>query len=233
MIDRLINGELSSDTMMILLNALAFDAKWAKPYVKEEQVSYDSFKKEDGTNVAATYLCDNELRYLVDGENAVGFIKPYVGGRFAFAALLPNAGLSVGEYVATLDGAKLVGLLGNPQHVVVETEIPKFETRYETDLIKPLQNLGMSLAFTDFADFSGISETTSLYISRILHKTYIAVGEEGTRAAAVTAVMYDLSATFVEDPPPRVILDRPFVYMLVDLETNVPLFIGVLNDPTD
>jgi serpin B len=90
----------------------------------------------------------------------------------------------------------------------------------------------MNAAFSESAaDFSGIADSCELYISRILHKTYIEVGEEGTRAAAVTGVYLDYGGTYLEQPK-IVSLDRPFVYLIYDVENSLPIFIGTLNDPS-
>ena len=219
------------DDVILLVNALAFDAKWEQPYTQSTQRTSRVFRLEDGTEIKATFLYDVERLYLTDGDRAVGFVKPYVGGRYAFAALLPNEGIPVGEYLATLDGETLSAILKNAQEVRVDTKLPKFETAYETDLNDVLSGLGMPDAFTSAADFSGITESLDpLYIGEVRHKTFIEVGEKGTRAAAVTAISGKNGGAPADVPP--VVLDRPFVYLIYDTATCLPLFIGVLNDPT-
>ena len=219
------------DDVILLVNALAFDAKWEQPYTQSTQRTSRVFRLEDGTEIKATFLYDVERLYLTDGDRAVGFVKPYVGGRYAFAALLPNEGIPVGEYLATLNGETLAAILKNAQNVRVDTKLPKFETAYETVLNNVLAGMGMIDAFDPAAaDFSGITESfDALYIGEVLHKTYIEVGEKGTRAASVTSTRGKGASAPGEIPP--VVLDRPFVYLIYDVETCVPLFIGVLNDP--
>ena len=215
--------KVPSDAVMYLVNALAFEAEWMKIYEKN-QVKEGTFTKEDGTRQDATFLNGTESLYLED-EQATGFMKKYNGGQYAFVALLPKDGISVSEYVAALDGADLHAMLSNPQHTTVYTTLPKFETEYDVEMSGILKGMGMPNAFNSNADFSGISPS-GIYISRVLHKTFISVAERGTKAGAATAV--EMNCTGYPQDPKEVYLDRPFVYMLVDLENNIPFFIGTL-----
>ena len=233
MIDKIVDGFTNQD-MMLLINALVFDAKWAMPYTLDTQVHTDDFHLENGTVKRVRFLSDTESRYLSDGDRAVGFVKPYVGGRYAFAALLPAEGTPVADYVASLTGETVISILKNAQNVPVKTEMPKFETQYEIVLNDVLSGLGMPDAFDPAAaDFTGITESfPAFWIDEVLQKTYIEVGEKGTRAAAVTSVKGKGATAPDENRPQIVVLDRPFVYFIYDTETNLPLFIGTLNDPS-
>ena len=177
-------------------------------------------------------MYSTENGYLED-ENATGFIKYYKDRKYAFVALLPNEGITVSEYVNSLNGESLAEMLENPQAIPVNTAIPKFETEYDTDMAEFLASMGMPKAFdASKADFSalGTSSAGNIFISRVLHKTFISVGEKGTKAGAATAVeMRDECAPgYTENK--TVYLDRPFVYMLIDCENNIPFFIGTLNE---
>ncbi|MBQ7776486.1 MAG: serpin, partial [Lachnospiraceae bacterium] len=128
-------------------------------------------------------------------------------------------------------GEHVQELLQNTQGTKVEAAIPKFETEYNVELREVLSEMGMQEAFDMMcADFSGLGQDTraefNVYINKVLHKTYISVGEQGTRAGAVTAVALNEGSGAEELK--RVYLDRPFVYMLVDRENNLPFFIGTL-----
>ena len=228
LIDKILD-ELRGDDLALLVNALLFDGKWAAPYTLKTQKSSGLLHKEDGTDATVTFLSGCEKRYLSDGDRAVGFIKPYVSGRYAFAALLPAEGTALADYVATLSGERITEILTSAENVTFHTKMPKFETRFETDLKDALSAMGMTDAFLlEKADFSGISETTPLYLGEVIHKTFIEVGEKGTRAGAVTAPTGKGASP---QPDLEVVLDRPFVYILFDTTTNIPLFIGALNDP--
>ena len=217
------------DAVMFLINALAFDAEWDRIY-KESEVGNAAFTLENGDTRSAEFMYGKENTYL-KADNAEGFIKYYSGGRYAFCALLPNEGVSVSELVASLDGEKLMGILNGAKDEPVMTAIPKFETDFSCELSDVLGNMGMPSAFnSSVSDLSALGSSTegNLYISRVFHKTFISVDERGTRAGAATAVMVcDEDAMLYEH---TIRLDRPFVYMLIDTETNLPFFIGTMMD---
>lgn len=223
--------QIPSKAIMYLVNALAFEAEWSEIYEKN-QVRDGEFTKEDGTKQDVKFMYGSEGTYLED-EKATGFMKRYKGGKYAFVAMLPNEGVSVSEYIASLDGESLNALLANPQYATVHTSIPKFETEYKLEMAEVLKGMGMTDAFDMYnADFEGLGTSTggNIYISRVLHKTYISVGEKGTKAGAATIVEMRDSAAVEPTEPKEVYLDRPFVYLLVDCENNIPFFIGTLMD---
>lgn len=215
--------------VMYLINALAFEAEWMEIYEKN-QVHDRTFTKEDGIKQDVELMYSTEGKYLEE-EKATGFIKYYKGGKYAFVALLPNEGVTVAEYIGSLDGASLNALLANAESRTVETAIPKFETEYDTEMSEILQAMGMADAFNvTLADFSNLGESTeeNIYINSVIHKTYIQVGEKGTKAGAVTVVEMNDGAAGPPDEVKQVYLDRPFVYMLIDCENNIPFFIGTM-----
>lgn len=111
--------------------------------------------------------------------------------------------------------------------------MPKFKCEYNASLVNTLENMGMEIAFNEKkADFSslGQSQLGNIYVSNIVHKTFIEVGEEGTKAAAITAVIMDASSAMPTEEPKEVRLTRPFVYAIIDMQTNLPIFIGVQTD---
>ena len=223
--------QIPPEAIMYLANALAFEAEWSEIYEKH-QVKDGEFTKEDGTKQDVKFMYGSEGTYFED-EKATGFMKRYKGGKYAFVAMLPNEGVSVSEYIASLDGESLNALLANPQYATVHTSIPKFETEYKVEMSDILQSMGMTEAFDMYnADFEGLGTSTSgnIYISRVLHKTFISVGEKGTKAGAATIVEMKDGAAAEPTEPKEVYLDRPFVYMLVDCENNIPFFIGTMMD---
>ena len=223
--------EINSEAVMYLVNALAFDAEWAKIY-RESSVKYGKFTKEDGSEQNVELMYNTENVYLED-DNASGFMKYYKDGKYAFVALLPNEGVSVSEYISSLDGKKLNDMLNNPQDVTVLTCIPKFETEYEVEMRAILSKMGMTDAFDMYAaDFTGLGTSTAgnIFISRVLHKTFMSVGERGTKAGAATVVEMKDGCAEIPTEIKTVYLNRPFVYMLVDCENNIPFFIGTMMD---
>lgn len=229
MIDSIID-EISADEVMYLINAIAFDAEWKTVY-EDSQISDGIFKKEDGTEQEVKFMYSQEHTYLED-ENAEGFEKYYADGKCAFAALLPKEGVSITDYVKSLTGQKLSEILHTARDIPVSAAIPKFENAYETGLNGMLKNMGMADAFDDtVSDFSkmGRCESGNFFISEVRHKAYIAVDEKGTKAGAATAVLMNAGSA---EPlgTKQIYLDRPFVYMIVDCEANVPIFIGTIMD---
>ncbi len=220
--------EVPAEAVSYLVNALSFDGVWEDIY-REDQVQSDTFTAADGSEQDAQFMYSTELGFLQD-EHAKGFIKYYQGRTLAFAALLPEEGMTVADYAAHLTGAHLREMLAEAQNdVFVNTAIPKFSMEYGAELSETLAALGVTDAFDpDRADFSrlGTCQGNELYISRVMHKTFINVDERGTQAGAATAV--EVEAASALGPEERVYLDRPFLYMLIDCQTNMPLFIGTV-----
>ena len=222
---------IPDEAIMYLVNALAFEAEWADVY-EEHQVREGLFTTEDGTCQNVDMMRSQEYTYLED-EQATGFIKYYKDRRYAFAAMLPNEGVAVSQYVESLTGDHLRDLLSNPLNVTVYATIPKFEMEYDIELSEVLQEMGMTDAFDwRVADFSRLGtynvDGMNICINRVLHKTCISVTEQGTRAGAATAVEIaaEGAAEIVEYK--KVVLDRPFVFMLIECETNLPFFVGTM-----
>ena len=223
--------EIPDEAIMYLVNALAFDAKWADEY-EEHQIREGRFIMEDGTRQDVDMMHSEEDTYLED-DMATGFIKYYKDRRYAFVAMLPNEGVTVSQYVDSLTGEHLRELLNNPQDLTVFASIPKFETEYDIEMSEVLQEMGMTDAFDwRVADFSRLGTYTvdgmNICINRVLHKTFISVTEQGTRAGAATAVEMVAEGAMEIVEFKEVVLDRPFVYMLIDCETNLPFFIGTM-----
>ncbi|MCL1806804.1 MAG: serpin family protein [Oscillospiraceae bacterium] len=219
--------EILDDDVLYLINAIVFDAEWKNVYYLEN-VRKGDFTDISGTKKKADFMHSSEYTYLEDGL-AAGFIKPYENG-YSFAALLPNEGISIGEYIASLNGAGFLETLQNAQNVEVYAALPKFEYEYDVNMNDILIALGMPDAFDmDEAEFEkmAVSSRGNIFIDRVIHKTFISVDELGTKAGAATLVaMSDAGAA--PSQPKTVRLDRPFVYVIIDNATNLPIFIGTV-----
>lgn len=197
----------------------------------ENQVRGGAFTKEDGTMRDVEFMYSTEGQYLED-EDAVGFIKYYAGKEYAFVAMLPREGIGVADYIGSLTGEKLHEILTNAKPADVEVAIPKFKSEYSIEMKESLQAMGMTDVFDLLAaDLSGIGSSGegNMAISRIQHKSYIAVDKKGTEAGAAT-IMEVLSSSADDKPTKTVYLDRPFVFMLIDCKAKLPLFIGSVMD---
>lgn len=229
--DGLIDGildKIPAEAVMYLINAVVFDAEWEKVYTLE-QVYDGIFHAHGGSEQTVPMMRSEETRYLDDGK-ATGFIKPYAGGRYSFAALLPNEDVLLEDYIASMTGESFLGTLSGPKSGIVYAEMPKFTSEYKIEMNGILTELGIEDAFSaSLADFSklGSSPLGNIFISSVLHKTYISVDELGTKAGAVTSVEMSVTSMPAEDIY-TVTLDRPFVYAIIDNATNLPLFIGAV-----
>ncbi len=231
MIDHVLD-RVPEETVLYLINALCFEAQWKNIYY-EHQVRDGVFTTEEGDARDVELMYSNEYQYLED-DKAAGFMKFYDDEAYAFVALLPKEGVRLRDYIASLTGENLRTMLSNVQDTKVETAIPKFQSEYTVEMKEILQTLGMTDAFDpEQADLSGIGETSTglLYINQVLHKTYIAMDEQGTKAGAATVVATGEGAA----PPTEVktvYLDRPFLYLIVDREAGLPVFMGTVMDIT-
>ncbi len=232
MIERIID-KLNDDDRMLLINAICFDAKWEQPY-SDYSVQDAEFTRADGSKQTVQMMYSQEHTYY-EGEDFTGFAKYYEGRQYKFVAILPDADTSLDDFMAGMTGEKLAAILGSASYPKVNAGLPKFSYEYSAGLKERLQDMGIVNAFVDdpyapdFADFSLMSETNPLYISEVIHKTFIDVMEGGTRAAAVTVVEMAQATAMPTEPPKQVILDRPFLYMIVDNTNDLPIFIGTVN----
>ena len=225
--------EIPDEAIMYLVNALAFEAEWADVYEKH-QIREGHFTMEDGTRQDVDMMHSQEYTYLED-DITTGFMKFYKDNRYAFIAMLPNEGVSVSQYVNSLTGEHLRSLLTDPDEITVYTTMPKFEMEYDIEMSDILQEMGMTDAFDwKVADFSRLGsynvDGMNICINRVLHKTFMSVTELGTKAGAATAVEMVAEGAAEIQEYREVVLDRPFVYMLIDCETNLPFFIGTMMD---
>lgn len=231
MVDDILD-EISPLAAIYLVNALGFEAEWMEKY-QPAQVRQGVFTEADGEFETVDFLHSAEHTYITCND-ADGFLKYYRGGDYAFAALLPPKGQSVKEYVASLTGSDLHEALTNHSYRDVIAAIPQFEEDCSMELSESLKAMGMTDLFDeDDADLTAMGTSTmgNLYVSRVLLETAISVTPQGTKAGAATAVeVNDAAAAPSEEPPVEIILDRPFVYLIVETGSMTPLFMGVLSE---
>lgn len=225
MIDSILN-KISPSTVMYLINALTFDAKWETKYEKD-QIRENLFTNYDKSQTTTEMMYSEESIYL-SGEGVQGFAKNYAGGQYSFVALLPEENKDIYDYAASLDGEAWRSLWKNKENTAVRVAIPEFRYDRQRSLIDVLQNLGMTDMFDEtLADFSALAPHDSLYCSEINQKVFIEVDRNGTKAAAITwGVMLNKSADVAEEKV--VHLDRPFLYAIADNHTGLPLFLGIV-----
>ena len=165
---------------------------------------------------------------FIHGSGAAGFLKPYHGNNYSFAAILPDEDIAIHDFVASLSGDSFIELMNSAQPARVMTAMPKFNYEYEILMNDALKALGMPDAFSEAAaDLSLMGNAGgNLFISIVKHKAVITVDERGTKAGAAT--MVGGSVTSVPSYDHTVILNRPFVYAIIDNTTKLPIFMGAL-----
>ena len=209
--------EFPDEAMLILINALLCEGKWQQEYSGTTPMD---FHAANGKVQKADMLCSTEDIYLHD-NHAEGFLKPLLGGRYAFAVLLPEEGMTPAEYLQTLDGASLRVLLRGERYDEVHTAMPQFKTAFQCDL----NNAFTAVGLTDLTHLDGVD---GILASSARHKAVIDVNKDGVSAAAVTSIA--MAGSAMPNPPKKiatVIADRPYLYMIVDTAASLPLFLGV------
>lgn len=221
-------SEINPNTLAILLNSIAFEGRWVSQYEDVEVLKDKTFTNAKGVQEPATMLTSVMGSYLQD-EHAIGFTKEYVG-RFDFVAMLPDEGISVSEYVNGLTVTKLKELIEKRSYADVYTQLPEFKYDYELSLVDFFKDVGIKKAFTSEAQFSKMGICPDgLRVDDVLHKTHIEVDRYGTKASAVTAVLVPGAAAPVEREKVYIYLNRPFFYAIVDEDTGLPVFAGIVN----
>lgn len=222
---------LEDDTVMVLVNAIAFDGKWAEPY-EEHQVRDGEFRKHDGGKQTVKFLNGTENKYF-ETDKAKGFMKGYKGGKYAFLTILPkDENISANDFAKDFTSADYEKFIKSVSgDYIVRTSMPEFKSEFEMGMNDTLKRLGCKDIFGQDSDLSGIAgEKGDLYVSKVIHKSYIEVNAAGTKASAVTVVTLDVAGAMpVEQEIREVICDRPFVYAIVDTETMAPVFVGTVN----
>jgi serine protease inhibitor len=223
-------GAVSRLTRLVLASAVYLKAAWAQPF--PESATADAPFYPDGHDrpsltVPMMHLTAPQAYLHGDGYQAV--MLPYREIGLAMAVVLPDGPLpALRPKVAA---AGLGGLLAGTVRHQVALSLPRFRLEAAFNLIPALQRLGVSEAFGDHADFSGITDAEPLRIGAVAHKAYVDVDEHGTEAAAATAIVMAAMAAFRAPPPVTMVVDRPFLFAIIDPATTLPLFLGQVSHP--
>jgi serpin B len=223
-------------TKLILTNAIYFKGIW-KVQFDPVNTTDQPFTLSNGDSV------DVQMMNLIDTENVFNYTEtdefqllelPYAGDSLSMVILLPKATNELSSIINSLDEESYIQCLDSMEEVELDLYLPKFTIETPLYSIKNmLWDLGIHDAFSSDADFSGITGDQSLFIEYVFHKAFVDVNEEGTEAAAATAVVMTLKAVMPGENE-RIIFncDHPFIYLIQDNNTNTILFMGILDDPT-
>jgi serpin B len=221
-------GSVSALTRLVLANAVYLKAPWLRPF-KPDATRDEPFYPAAGRELTVPMMHGAETRDYLRGDGYQAVLLSYAGGRLAMAVILPDGPLA--GLRARIATAGLRGLLAGASRCKVTLSLPRFRVESSFGLVPVLQTLGVIQAFAGTADFSGITAAEPLRIGAVAHKAYVDVDEKGTEAAAATAIMF--AAAGLLRPPPAVtmVVDRPFLFAIIDTATVTPLFLGQVTNP--
>jgi serpin B len=231
--DLIPKGVITTDTRLVLTNAIYFKGDWLYQFKKEntkQRKFHTSLKK---SKVTEFMNFKGGLNYFENGSYKM-LRLPYKGGKQSMVLVLPNKIEDLNK-VEKEQNTKMFNQVfwSNKPEVIVS--IPKFKLTQPLGLKKYLKNMGIQEAFTDGADFSKMSPSNDLYISDVVHKAFIEIDEKGTEAAAATAVVVAVESTMASKPrmPKEFIADHPFLFYIIDNETKAILFMGRMMNPRE
>jgi serpin B len=220
-------GAIDAATVLVLTNAVYFNAAWRTPFAKD--TADGPFTRADGTSVRVPIMnLTSSFRAGVLPGLATAVALPYQDERLSMLVVLPDEG-KLGALETQIAGGGLAAIEAALQQQSVILTMPRFRFETPLDLEQELSTLGMPIAFSRSADFSGISAEAPLQIGAVLHKAFIAVGETGTEAAAATAVV--IRTTSVPQGL-HIQVNRPFLFFVRDEATGAILFMGRVSDPS-
>lgn len=211
---------------MYLVNAIYFNAEWKYTFDKDDTFT-GNFHQEGGRTETVDYMkIEESFGYALQEEYAAVEL-PYGDSAFSMVAILPSEEIPIDSFIAMYEQEEWsqLGSLSATQKMTVE--LPKFKYGFKSLLNDPLTGLGLGIAFSGAADFSGITRETDLYISRVIHQTFIDVNEKGTEAAAATIVEMRETSAFLN----YIRFDRPFLYIIKENSTGAILFMGKVGRP--
>jgi len=225
--DLIPQGLIDALTRLVLTNAIYFNAAWQYPFSGD--VTQDGpFYLLDGGEVIVPMMKQTESFGYAEGDGYQAVELPYDGSELSMVILLPALG-QFETFEDSLDAQQVDGIIGRLEHRQVALAIPRFEFKSGFSLSKTLAAMGMPLAFSGAADFSGMTGNRDLFIADVVHKAFVSVDEAGTEAAAATAVVMELTA--IPEMPVIVNIDRPFIFLIRDIETGAILFVGRVLNP--
>jgi len=227
--DLLAEGSVSADTRLVLTNAIYFKADWAEQFVKERTKDGD-FHTSNGSTVKVPMMRDVKHGRMLRTDTFQAATLPYRGGELSMTIFLPNDRDGLAAMEQQLTPNNLGRWQEQFEHARIDWTLPRWTFTSSFDLAGTLAAMGMPEAFSNDADFTGMSTSEHLQISAVVHQAFVAVDETGTEAAAATAV--GVSATsFPTDVPVPFVVDHPFVFMIRHDKTGSILFMGRVENP--
>lgn len=222
----LVQPPIDPSTVMFLINAVHFKAPWKQAFDPKDTVD-GTFTKSDGSEVQIKFLSRRKGNLGFVDDNIVAARIPYAAGRLEMVAVMPLK-QTLADFVKNLTNEKLDSIISQCGETSLNLRFPKFKLEYKAELNDALKAMGMDEAFSAAADFTAMSKSLGrqLVISKVSHKAFIEVNEEGTEASAATSVEMELTAM-----PMSLEFNKPFVYLIRDSKTGAVLFMGTMENP--
>lgn len=222
--------DLPADQLLVLVNAVYFKGAWSEAF-DPARTTDRPFTLASGETIQHPLMAQQDDYLYAETDQFQAVSLPYGNGTLSFEVILPAPGTDLATLSAQLTPQTWESWMGQLRSRPGQLQLPKFQFEYEADLIPTLQALGMGIAFEDGADFSGLTELDA-FINQVRHKTFIEVNEEGTEAAASTAIgIMPTSIALPPNPPFEMVVDRPFLAAIRDRNTGTVLFLGAIVDP--
>ncbi len=213
--------------VMFLVNAIFFKGIWKIRF--DPKTTQDGvFFLGDGSEKTCRMMQMGDSLMYMHSDDVRAVDLAYGDGAFSMLILLPPAQKTVDAFIRELTPEKWEGWTDGLRKTRIDLAMPKFKTLYDTQLSNPLTAMGMGVAFTGEADFTGINRAGELFMDRVLHKAFVEVNEEGTEAAAATVVV--IGRTSIGGPV-EMVINRPFVFAIRERRTGAILFIGKIENP--
>jgi serpin B len=228
-IDKIVD-EIDPMTVLYLINAIYFKGAWSDEFKKTE--TKDEPFKAMGGDVRVPMMHQSDSYQHLDGKDFQAVSLPYGSGRVSMYVFLPSENSSLAEFQKSLTAENWDQWMTQFKKTPGDIGLPRFKLEFEATLNDTLKAMGMEIAFDpDRADFSGIADGDRIYISRVKHKSFCEVNEEGTEAAAVTSVEMRTTSAMRPQKRFRMIVDRPFFFAIRDNQTGSVLFMGSVVKP--
>jgi len=229
--DLIPQGAISELTRLVLTNAIYFNAAWKYPF-DDKVTTNGPFHLLDGGQKIVPMMRQTESFGYTEGEGYQAIELPYDGDELSMVILLPASG-NFEAFEKGLETQQVSNIISDLQFTEVALTMPQFKFTSQFSLKDILaEKMGMPIAFSpDDADFSGMTGNSELFISDVVHKAFVAVDEAGTEAAAATAVIVG-TTSIPQEPPVEVTIDRPFIFLIRDIETSAILFVGRVLNPS-
>ena len=225
--DLIPQGSIDALTRLVLTNAIYFKASWLNSFDKGA-TSNGTFQLIGSGNVTVPMMMQTHSFGYASGDGYQAVELPYNGSELSMVILLPDSG-KFESFENKLNASFASQIISDLKYCEVNLTLPKFKYEYECSLADTLAAMGMPKAFSGDADFSGMAGNRDLAISDVLHKAYVSVDEAGTEAAAATAVVIGL--TSIHGETAQMTIDRPFIFLIRDIDTGTILFIGQVMNP--